>query len=906
MNIKRPSPEEILEDIKQAEKKSTKGKLKIFFGFAAGVGKTYTMLEAAHNALKEGRDVVVGYVERHARPETLALLKGLEILPTKKIVYKNITFEEFDIDAALKRKPDLILVDELAHTNVAGSRNKKRYQDVEELLKAGIDVYTTVNVQHLESLNDLVGAITKIAVSERIPDKIFDEADQVEVVDIEPNELITRLEEGKIYRKNQALRALQNFFTTDNLEALREIALRRTVERLSQKAKAAKKNTNAVKAGEHILVCISGSPSNPRVIRSAARMAKAFQSSFTALVVENSTIKHASPESSRRLQENMKLAEQLGAQVTTVFGDDLPTQIAEYAKISGVTKIVMGRTNHKRNFWAGKTIVDRLAPLVGNIDIYIIPDNQPKYSMKYDWNRWLEESFDLISLLKMAVVIGICTLLGYVSDSMGFKEANIITVYLVGVLFVSLWTYGYLYGVLSALCSVLAFNYFFTDPRFTLNVYEPSYILTFIVMIIASVLMSGVALRAKKQEKAAARKAYFTELLLRSNKKLQAGKDDAEILSLGAQQLSLLLNRPIYYARNREHHALEFKVYPASREGEVLAHMTVQEQGVADWVVRNNSSAGATTNTFSHSSMLFYAVRGMQEVVAVIAIPVDRYPEISVSERNLMTAMITECGIIMERQALRISTEKIKLETEQERLRGNLLRSISHDLRTPLTSISGYANMLLEKNLPLTEAEKGTIYNDIYDDAMWLINLTENLLAITKIEEGKIPITLEAEVVSDVIEEALRHVDRKIAEHHLEIIDEDNLVMAKMDGALITQVIINIVNNAVKYTPKNSHIVIRTREDKENVIVSVEDDGPGIKPEEKKHLFDMFYIGGTSGMSPDRRRGMGLGLHLCQAIIRAHGSELYVADNDPKGTIFSFKLQREEVPTDDEGNNFSS
>ena len=376
MEEQRPDPQQLLHSIRAEESRAKQGNLKIFFGYAAGVGKTYAMLQAAHQAQSAGKDVVVGYVERHIRPETLALLDGLEQLPCKEVEYKGVSLREFDIDAALRRRPQLILVDELAHSNATGSRHAKRYQDVEELLRAGIDVYTTVNVQHLESLNDLVESITHIAVSERIPDRIFDSADQVELVDIEPSDLIIRLQEGKVYQKGQAQRALSHFFTEENLVALREIALRRTADRLNRTAQKTG-NEAAAKAGEHILICLSSSPSNAKVIRTAARMAEAFHSSFTALFVETPETKELKDDNLKRLRDNLRLAEQMGAQIATVYGEDPAVQIAEYARASGITKIVLGRTNHRPRFlFKGKTLVDRLTDSAGDLEIYIIPDTQ--------------------------------------------------------------------------------------------------------------------------------------------------------------------------------------------------------------------------------------------------------------------------------------------------------------------------------------------------------------------------------------------------------------------------------------------------------------------------------------------------------------------------------------------------
>ena len=372
----------------------TTGKLKIFFGYAAGVGKTFAMLSAAHRMQKAQHDVVVGYIERHTRPDTLALIEGLEQIPVRKTAYQGITLSEFDLDAALKRKPEIILVDELAHSNAPTSRHKKRYQDIEELLQAGIDVYTTVNVQHLESLNDLVASITHISVSERVPDYIFDSADAVELVDIEPCDLITRLQAGKVYQKRQATRALGNFFTQDNLEALREIALRRTADRLSRKA-ALSGNATTSKAEEHILICLSESPSNAKAIRTAARMAEAFHSGLTALFVESSAVKDFKDYQLKQLRNNLTLAEQLGAQITTLYGEDPAVQIAEYAKISGITKIVMGRTNYPEHIhFYRRNLADKLTKLAGDIDIYVIPDMQSRPPLRTSFKNPQKLSFN--------------------------------------------------------------------------------------------------------------------------------------------------------------------------------------------------------------------------------------------------------------------------------------------------------------------------------------------------------------------------------------------------------------------------------------------------------------------------------------------------------------------------------
>lgn len=854
------------------------------------------MLKAAHRAKDQGVDVAVGYVEKHTRPDTLALLDGLEQLPTLKVEYKGIVLNEFDLDAALKRRPQLLLVDELAHSNAAGCRHTKRYQDVEELLRAGIDVYTTVNVQHLESLNDLVASITQVAVNERIPDSVFDSADQVELVDIEPDDLILRLQTGKVYQRNQASRALNHFFTKDNLVALREIALRRTADRLSRNAQRTG-NETAAKASEHILICLSSSPSNAKVIRTAARMAEAFHSSFTALFVETTETNELKGENLKRLRDNLRLAEQLGAQIATVYGDDPAVQIAEYAKVSGITKIVLGRTNHKSTvFLKSKTLVDKLTKLAGDIDVYIIPDTQPLYKKKASVIHLEDHKFRWTDLLKAVLITAAATGISFCFYTLGLREANIITVYILGVLLTAIWTNGHLYGALASLLSVISFNFFFTVPRFTLAANDPDYPVTFLIMLVASVISSTLATRVKKQARQSAQKAYYMELLINSNQKLQQGRDEQEIIQIAAEQVSALLDRPVLYALAMKGQELSFQVSPQNEANKQLSAMTPEEKGVADWVIKNNKHAGATTNTLSHAHNLYLSVRGNQEVMGVIGVPAKYYPPLEVFEKNLMISILNECGLILERRRLRDEKQKIALETQRERLRSNLLRAISHDLRTPLTSISGNAGVLMEKSIALTEEKKQEIYASIYDDSMWLVDLTENLLSITRIENGTMHLQMNAELIDDVLREAIAHVDRQAARHHIRVNLEDDLLMAKMDARLIVQVIINIVNNAIKYTPEGSHICISAEKEDRMVCIHIADDGPGISDEAKVHLFDMFYTAGIG--KADSRRGLGLGLSLCQSIVEAHGGEISVENNEPHGAIFSFTLPLEEVNLD--------
>ena len=862
------------------------GRLKIFFGYAAGVGKTYAMLEAAHQAQKEGVDVVVGYVEPHARPDTLALLEGLEVLSCREVDYRGIRLREFDLDGALARRPQLILVDELAHSNAPGCRHTKRYQDVEELLQAGINVYTTVNVQHLESLNDLVTSITGIVVNERIPDHVFDRANQVELVDIAPADLEKRLEEGKIYRQRQAKQALENFFTAENLTALREIAMRRTADQLNRTAVQEKKG-KAARAGDHILICLSSAPSNAKVIRTAARMAEAFHSGFTALFVQTPETKELSGENIKRLRSNLRLAEQLGAQIATVYGADPAEQIAEYARVSGITKIVMGRVNHRQHPWIGqKSLADRLIERT-DLDVYIIPDRQPLYKKPLGKLRKSRVRFSWRDAVVTLLCLAISTAVGFAFDWAGFSESNIITIYILGVLVTAVSTSGHLYGAANSLLSVLAFNFFFTEPRFTLQADGPSYPVTFLIMLSSSIIASSLASRVKEQARMAAEKSYYTELLLGSSQKLQTIRTEWDCLRLTAEQLSRMFDRPVIYALNDADKELDFRIEPAD-EHTLLEKLSTEEIGVAKWGQKNNKHAGATTNTLPDSKWLFLSVRGTRGVMGIVGVPIAGYVVPDAFEKNLMVALLGECGLSQERIRLEEERNQIALQTQRESLQANLLRAVSHDLRTPLTNINGSVGILMGKDQTLKPEVREQLYTAIDDDTNWLINMTENLLAATQLETDRTKLKTAPELLEDLFQSAVRQLDRRARDHHISVDLEDQTLMASMNAGMIQRVIINMMNNAIQYTPKDSHIILSGTRRKDWVEISVSDDGPGIPDEAKKHLFDLFYTAEQG--KPDSKRGLGLGLHLCQSIVNAHGGTITVSDHAPSGTTFRFTL----------------
>lgn len=892
MEIPRQNPDQLLRAVTNEISRGNCGKLKIFFGYAAGAGKTYAMLQAAHQAKERGIDVVAGYIEPHARPQTTALLQGLEQIPVKEVRHGGIVLHEFDIDAALKRKPQLILVDEFAHTNADGSRHTKRYQDVKELLNAGIDVYTTVNVQHIESMNDTVAAITGILVRERIPDSVFDKADQVELVDIEPAELLERLAGGNIYQGAQAERAAVNFFTLENLTALREIALRRCADRVNLLTESARiQSRSNYHTDEHILVCLSSSPSNAKIIRTAARMAMAFRGSFTALFVETKDTAAMNEEDKKRLRENIHLAEQLGADIETIYGEDVPYQIAEFARLSGVSQIVIGRsTAAGKNIFSKPALTERLIATAPNMDIHVIPDTNvsSKYRLPKIILPGITPARDIV---KSVLVLMAATLAGFAFYFWGFTEANIIAVYILAVLIISTITTNWFCGFVSALVSVLVFNFFFTVPRFTFHFDDSQYIATFAIMFTVSFLTGSLAAKLKDTARQSAHAAFRTKILFETNQLFQREKDEKSVLDAAAGQMLKLLNRDLVIYPSDGKTLTEPYIYRAP-ESNQCALVSENEKAAAIWVYQNNKHAGATTDTLSNAKCLYLAIRVNHQVYGVVGIAMDEV-HLDSFENSVLLSILGECALALENIRNAKEKEEAAILAKNEQLRSNLLRAISHDLRTPLTSISGSAGNLLMNYEKMDDNSRVQTFTDIYDDSMWLINLVENLLAVTKIESEQVNLNQSVELMDEVITEALRHINRKRQEHTIRVSSSQDLLLARIDGKLIVQVIINLVDNAIKYTPAGSMIEIHTDKRDKWIVISVSDNGPGIPDSQKPYIFDMFYSGADK--IADSRRSLGLGLSLCKSIVTAHGGAITVSDNQPMGTVFTFTLPAGEV-----------
>jgi len=855
--------------------RTDKGKLKIFFSYSGGIGKTLSMMNAAWAAKERGVEVVVGYIAAHTPTEKLDNLAQFEVLDPENT-------DTFDIDRALERKPELILIDELAHANPPGSRHKERYQEVTELLNNGIDVYTTINVGNIESLRDLVASITGIHTWECIPDSIFDTADQVELIDVDPQELIERLRE-----KNTA----ESRLTLEQLTALREIALRRCTDRVKHLSDRMR-DKKGFHTDEHILVCLSSAPSNAKIIRTAARMAKAFNSQFTALFVETPDFAVATEENKQRFRDNRRLAEQLGANIEIVYGDDVPYQIAEFARLSGITKIVLGRSALTRKHFFGKpTLTEQLLSYAPETDIHIIPDRNadPLYKPKKARNT------DKENILKNGIISGLimvgATLLGIVFDNLGFTDANIIMVYILGVLLTSIATSHRIYSLIFSIASVIIFNFLFTWPRFSLVAYGTGYPITFVTMFLTAYITGTSAIRYKAQAGQSAKIAHRTKVLFDTDQLLSKANGKDEILHATAKQIRKLLDRNIVIFEN-ENGRLGVPYFSPVSDSVDAGYDFENERVAAEWVLQNNHIAGATTDTHADVRYLYLSLRVNERVYGVVGIDAKEAP-LDASEHGILLSILGEAALALENEKNVREKEAAAVLAESEQLRANLLRSISHDLRTPLTSISGNASNLMANGNSFDEETKVQMYADIYHDSMWLIELVENLLYATRIEEGRMMLHTSAELLSEIVEAAVLRIRRKASDHSLTVFHTDDLLLVNADANLVVQVVTNIIDNAVKYTPAGSSISIKTKRVGTMAEIQIADTGNGISEKDKQHIFDKFYCGDHN--VADKRRSLGLGLFLCKAIIEAHGGAISVSDNQPQGAVFTFTLPLEEV-----------
>jgi len=645
---------------------------------------------------------------------------------------------------------------------------------------------------------------------------------------------------------------------------------------------------------EHTLVCLSASPTNAKIVKTAAKMASAFGGSFTALYVQTPDSDKMDEASKRRLQYHIRLAEKLGANITTAYGDDVSYQIAEFARISGVTKIVIGRSNVKRrHFWSKPTLTEKLTEIVPHIDIHIIPDSSadPKYKERsqFFWQNFIPYPKDLLITLMILVVT---TLLGILLYQFSFTDSNIIPVYILGVLLTSLFTRGYFCGIVCSLLSVMLFNFFFTEPRLTFHAYDSKYAVTFAIMLMASIITGTLASKLKSHAKLSAQAAFRTKVLLDTNQLLQKAHNNDDIFNITATQLMKLLNRSVVMYSARGDKLSKGALFPIETDSAVEDLFTAEEHTAASWVLKNNHRAGATTEMFNKAKCLYMAIRINERIYGVVGIYINGKP-LDSFETSILLSILGECALAMDNNRNAKEKELAAVLAKNEQLRANLLRAISHDLRTPLTSISGNASNLLSNYDKLDEETRVQVFTDIFDDSQWLISLVENLLSVTRIEEGRMNFNMSVQLMDEVIDEAMKHINRKGDEHNITVEYRDELLLARMDAKLIIQVMINLVDNAIKYTPVGSDIRITAENTDGFVSVSVADNGNGIPNHMKSRVFEMFYTGDNK--IADSRRSLGLGLALCKSIVHAHGGEIILTDNLPNGSIFTFTIPSDEV-----------
>ena len=880
MTPDRPNPDELLARVQAEEVRKRRGKLKIFFGMAPGVGKTYAMLEAARKAAREQVDVVVGYVEPHARPETLALVLGLDLMPRRSVRVGGKVVEEFDLEAALARQPQLILVDELAHTNAEGSTHTKRWQDIEDLLAAGIDVYTTLNVQHLESLNDIVAHVTSIPVRETVPDRVFEEADEVELVDLAPDDLIERLRQGKVYVSEQAARALENFFRKGNLFALRELALRKTAERVNEQAIDYRQQYEVSRiwaTSERLLVCVGPSPMSARLIRATRRMATSLRSPWVALHIDLEQSKVSSPAVQQSLENNLRLAEELGAKVESVYGTHFAESVINYSVHHNITKIVVGKTRmSKWQEWLRGSFVNDLIRQSGNIDIYVISgdsdsDTIARRVVERKPIRWFH-------YLGATIFVGVSTLVG-IGLFPVLAPTNLVMIYLACVVAVSLiWGRGP--SVLATILGVAAFDYCFVEPYGTFSVTDTQYVLTFIVMLITGLVVSTLASRVHYQKEAIRDRERRTSALLALSRELTQLPTQGTIAQAARRILKDAFEVDAWIVVRLEDGSFS----SADRPGQDL--FPQKHLGVIRWVFDHRNAAGAGTDTLPGTEATYLPLIGSDRLVGVLGVqPQVAGTKLSNSKIQLLGAFANQVAMALERCHLATDAERVRLQMETERLRNTLLSAISHDLRTPLAGITGAASLLVEGSDNLAAESRHDLANSILDQSDRLNRLVANLLDLTRIEAGAIQLQRALQPIEEVVEVVLERMERELRDHAVKTELPPGLPAVAVDGLLIQQVLVNLLDNAAKFSPAGSPIELSAFVQDQDLVVEVGDRGPGIPADAVERIFEKFYRVDEGAAS-----GTGIGLAICRGIIEMHGGQISARNRDGGGTVIRFTL----------------
>ncbi len=888
MNQERPSSEELLARIQSEETRRGRGKLKVFFGATAGVGKTFAMLEQAQARRREGVEVVVGWVETHGRLETEALLAGLERLPAREVAYRSAVLRDFDLDAALERKPTLLLLDELAHTNAPGARHAKRWQDAEEILAAGIDVYTTVNVQHLDSLNDVVARITGVVVRETVPDRILIEADEIELVDLTADDLLQRLRDGKVYVPTQAERALRGFFRKGNLIALRELALRWTAERVDAQMQTYKRDQGIPgvwPVAERILVCISASPNAAKVVRAAARTAAGIQAEWIVLHVEKPGRIGESSADQERVAEVFRLAERLGAQTARIIGEKVSEEILAFARTRNVTRIVVGKpmTSKWRDRVLG-SVADSLIRNSDDMDVSVIQgateDGPPATRARIRLHSPVRSY--LLAIAVMAVATGLARLM-----FPSFSPPNLVMIYLLGVVFVAIvWGRGP--AMLASLIGVVAFDFFYVPPHFSLTVEDSEYFVTFGVMLVVALSISSLAVRLRQQAESHRRREERTAALYRMSREFARSLTVEDVVKRAEYHLGEVFASEVWV------------LLPDGEGGLVQAPgitstlpLDPKELEVARWAFAHGQAAGLGTETLSKAGAMYVPLVTSRGSVGVVGLfPMGGRPPRDPEQMHLLEAFADQTALVIERATLAREAQEAHVRAETERLRGLLLSSVSHDLRTPLAAITGAASSLLEGENSLDHATRRELAESIVDEAERLSRMVSNLLNMMRIESGAIAVHKDWQPIEEVVGATLNHMERHLRNRPVRLEIPDGLPLVPLDGILIEQVLMNLVENALKYTPAESPIEISARSEEGGVQVEVADRGPGLPEGAGERVFEKFYRARPS----QDRSGFGLGLSICRGIVEAHGGRIWADSRPGGGTAFRFFLPIEGTP----------
>jgi two-component system, OmpR family, sensor histidine kinase KdpD len=893
----RPSPEALLEQAKQ----ETRGRLKVFLGAAPGVGKTFEMLTIAQDKRREGVDVVVGVVETHGRRETVALLQGLELVPRRRVEYKGRWLEEMDLDAILNRRPKVALVDELAHTNAPGSRHPKRYMDVEELLDAGIDVYATLNIQHLESLNDVVARITRIRVRETVPDSVIDRADDVEVVDLTPEDLIQRLKEGKVYVPQQAERAVRHYFQAGNLTALRELALRRTAQRVDEQMVTymrAHAISGPWEAGERVLVCVNEEPGCAAVVRHARRLADRLRAPWTAIHIETSRAQRLDERARDRIAECLRLAQGLGGEAVTIPGRDVASGLIDYAKSNNFTHIVIAKSQRSR--WSEllrSSVTHQVIRRAGDISIHVIAEQRERKPPPREGSQRVEtttpraEVIDVKSYAGTLAMVAVALVVGLLLQQF-LGISNIALVFLTSVL-VSAIAYGLWPSLFACLVSVLAYNFFFLPPLYTFTIADPENVVALFFFAAVAIIASNLTSRVRDEAVGARQRAKATEELYLFSRKLAGAVTLDDLLWATAYQIALMLRlRVVLLLPEGESVAVRAGYPPEDLLDDA-------DLGAAKWSWEHKRPAGRGADTLPGAKRLFLPLNTGRGAVGVVGLDSDRPgPLLSPDQRRLLDALADQAALAIERINLAVDVERARLAAETERLRSALLTSISHDLRTPLASILGSVTSLKTYRQALDESAQLELMGTIQDEAERLNRFIANLLDMTRLESGAIEPHADVIDLADVVGSALQRTARVLVNHRVEVDLEANLPMLRLDPVLFEQVMFNLLDNAVKYAPHGTEVRIRAWRERDRILVQVLDEGTGIPPEDLERIFDRFY----RVHAADRKRaGTGLGLAICRGFVEAMGGTIAAANRqDRRGAVFTVVLP---VPTDSGGEN---